>query len=568
MSGKRLQIDDFLIYLIFLPKNNNGIIQTLKPEMRLWGNKWAMEQRFVDNLLIGGGVNRFRDFRSSIFFLIVSIWALLSLSGCGRKTDTAIRFEMEKMMLGADRLSRELLIKGASLSEEDLDTLVEAYHAITLKVSQDPDSLEAAAASDAKKEAWGLASLANTRIGILYLDHSLYDQAIYHFEAVINHLATSDLQKNAVLNYMARTNAKAKRFIEAAAFYDSLAYGYRRIAVPGSPNFDALGAPIKAAEMWLMAGDSREFGKRLESARDYYNDLIRKYPDSPLGSAAIGKLAASYLKERKYTEAIEVLELTRDQNTGFIPSNILMMIADIYTKNLKDFPNAEQTYLEFISSHPDNKQLGSAYLGLGLSLFEQKRFAESRKAVGDIEKLPRVSQEAVLEANYLIALCYDNEDRWELSKSQLDYIQGSFPGTGKAFEAALYIANRYRSTGQTELARKAFDDAEKYISRYVDPTGANPVSVSRAMGYLVRCYIEQEDYEKGSRVLKQLYQNFPQLPEGKYAPLKLADLYENALHDTAGAVSWLRTFVDNNPENDDLENVMAHIRRLETATDK
>ena len=527
-----------------------------------------MQQRFVDNLLIGGGLKKSGDIRLSIFLLTASLLFLLLAAGCGQKTDTTLRFEMEKMMVGADRLSRELSIKGASLSEEDLNILVEAYHAITLKVSPARDSLEVSAASDAKKETWALASLANTRIGILYLNHRLYDEAIYHFEAVINHLATSDLQKIAVFNYMARTNEKAKRFIEAAASYDSLANGYRRVAVPDNPNLDALGAPIRAAEMWLTAGNSREFGKRLERARDYYNDLIQEYPDSPLGSAAIGKLAASYLKERKYAEAIEVLESTRDQNTRLIPPNILMMIADIYMNNLKDFPKAEQTYREFTSSHPDNEQLGSAYLGLGLSLFKQRRFAESRKAAGDIERLPRASREAVLEANYLIALCYDNEDRWELSKGQLDYIQGSFPGTDKAFEAALYIANRYRSTGQAELARKAFDDAEKYISRYVDQTGANTVSVSRAMGYLVRCYIEQEDYEKGSQILMQLYQNFPQLPEGRFAPLKLADLYENALPDTARAVSWLRTFVDNNPENDDLENIMAHIRRLETATDK
>lgn len=533
-----------------------------------WGNGWVMQQRFVDNLPVGGGVKKFSNFRLSIFLSAVSIWALLSFAGCGMKTDTTIRFEMEKMMVDADRLSRELSIKGPSLTPEDLNALVEAYTAITLKILPPGDSLEVAYASDAKKEGWALASLANTRIGNLYLGHKMYDEAIYYFRAVVDHPATGDHQKSAFIYYIAIAKEKAGHFLEAAASYDSLADRYRKIVEPDSPNLDALGAPIRAAEMWLMAGNSREFGKRLERARDYYNDLIQEYPDSPLGSAAIGKLAASYLREGKYAEAIEVLESTRDQNTGLISPNILMRIADIYMNNLKDFPKAEQTYQEFISAHPDNKQLGPAYLGLGLSLFKQRRFAESRRAVSDIEKLPRVSQEAVLEANYLIALCYDNEDRWELSKGQLDYIQGSFPGTNKAFEAALYTANRYRSMGQTELARKAFDDAEKYISRYVDQTGTNPVSVSRAMGYLVRCYIEQEDYEKGSRVLIQLYQNFPQTPEGRFAPLKLADLYENAIHDSAKAVSWLRAFVDNNPENDDLETVKAHIRRLEAATDK
>ncbi len=236
--------------------------------------------------------------------------------------------------------------------------------------------------------------------------------------------------------------------------------------------------------------------------------------------------------------------------------------------NLRDLRKAEQTYREFISSHPDDRQLASAYLGLGLSLFERRMFAESRQAVGNIEKLNQANQTTVLDANYLIALCYDNEGKWELSKGQLDYIQGSFPGTEKAFEAALYIANRYRSRGQTELAQKAFNDAEKYISRYVDQTGQNLVSISRAMGYLVRCYTEQEDYEKGSQILMQLYQNFPLLPEGRFAPIKLANLYETALYDTSKAIYWLKAFVDGNPENENLETLKARIRRLDAATGK
>ncbi len=513
-------------------------------------------------------MKRFRNFSLSIFLSAVSIWALLSFAGCGKKTDTTIRFEMEKMMVNADRLSREFSIKGPLPALEDLNALVEVYTAITLKISPPGDSLEVADASDAKKEGWALASLANTRIGNLYLGRKMYDKAVYYFRAVVDHPATGDHQKSAFIYYIAIAKEKAGHFLEAAASYDSLANRYRKIVEPDSPNLDALAAPIKAAEMWLTAGNPGEFEKRLERARDYYNDLIQEYPDSPLESAAIGKLAASYLRQRKYTEAVKVLESTRNENTGFISPNILMTIADIYMKNLGDFRKAGQTYREFISSHPDDKQLGSAYLGLGITLFKQRMFAESRKAVSTIEKLPQADQKIVLEANYMIALCYDNEGKWELSRSQLDYIQGSFPGTGKAFEAALYIANRYRSKGQTKLARKAFDNAEKYISKYVDQTGTNPVSVSRAMGYLVRCHIGQEDYDRAAETLMKLYRSFPQLPEGKFAPLKLADIYENAVYDTAGAIHWLNAFVNGNPENENLETLKARIRRLEAATGK
>lgn len=511
-------------------------------------------------------MKKLSDLKPSIFLLTVTIGVLLFFGSCGQKTDTAIRFEMEKMMTDADRLSRKLSIKGPSLSEADLNILVEAYTAITLKIAPPGDSQEASDASEAKREAWALASMANTRVGVLYLGHKLYDKAVYHFETVINNPATSDLQKNAITNYIALTMERAGRYLEAAAYYDSLATGYRKTVELNSPNLDALDAPIKAAEMSFMAGDREGFRERLVKARAYYEDLIGEYPDSPLESAAIGKMAASYLKQRRFAEAIDILESTRDESTGFISPNILMTIANIYMNNIGDFRKAEQTYRQFISSHPDNKQLGTAYLGLGLSLFRQRLFAESRMAVGDIEKLPDVSQEAVQEANYLIALSHDKEGNWELCKGQLDYIQLSFPGTDKAFEAALYIANHYRSKEQTELARKAYYDAEKYISRYVDQTGTNPVSASQAMGYLVRCYEDQEDYDKAAQTLTQLYQNFQQLPEGRFAPLKLADLYENAIYDTAKAVYWLRAFVDDNPENDNLETLTARIRRLEAAT--
>jgi TolA-binding protein len=527
-----------------------------------------MQQPSVNYSFVRGGVKRSADFRFSGVLLGVSFLVSLFLFGCGQKSDTAIRFEMEKMMSKADRLRRELSMKGASLSEDDLYTLVEAYRAISLKTAAPQDSLEVAAASDAEKETWALASLANTRIGVLYLDHKIYDEAIHHFEIVINNPATSDLQKNAVMNYMAVTKEKAKQFLEAAAFYDSLASGYRKIAVPETPNLDALGAPFKAAEMWLLAGDRRGFNERMDRARAYYRSLIREFPDSPLESAAIGKLAASYIRQSRFAEAVEVLESTRDEDTGLLSPTILMRIADIYMNNLRDFAKAGQTYREFISYYPSEGQIGSAYLGLGLSLFQRRKFTESRETVGNIEKLPRVDQKTVLEANYLIALCYDNEGKWELSKGHLDYIQGSFPGTDKAFEAALYIANRYRSKGQTELARRAYDDAEEYISRYADQAGANSASVSRAMGYLVRCYIDQEDYDRAAQTLMQLYQSFPQLPEGRLAPLKLADLYENAIFDTAKAIHWLKTYVDSNPENDNLEAIKERIQRLEAVTEE
>jgi tetratricopeptide (TPR) repeat protein len=470
---------------------------------------------------------------------------------------------MERMLSEADRLQDRLLLKNRNLTEAEQQQLVDAYSAIAAKATPPPNSSEAQSASDDKKQTWAIGSLALTRIGILYLNNEKSEKAYESFKAVFDNPATTAVQKNAVTSYMANIMEKMSRYSDAAMLYDTLATGYIPIIVPQNPNMDALEAPIKAANMWDKAGNPEKSNSSMESARKYYSLLAEKYKGTLMEPAAIGKIAATYIQQQRYTEAIDIMKSVKDDSSGQISPGVLLMIGDLYMKYLKDYTSAERIYRDFVQLYPDNQDLGTAKLGVGLSLFEQTKYREARKAVEDIEKMPKAKPQVIVQSIYLIAMCFDHEDKWELAKGQLEYIQSSFAGTNESFDAGLYLVNHYRTRGLPDIKQKEFNDQVEYINKFINMNNSDISSVSRAMGYLVRAYSENNQMDKATEQLILLHDRYPQLPEGKFAPLRLSDIYENVLFDSAKAVNWLKIFLNDNPDAGDRDKVKAHIEELE-----
>jgi tetratricopeptide (TPR) repeat protein len=495
--------------------------------------------------------------------ILVAVAVLMTISGCSKKTDLSIRFEMEKLLTKADRLQDQIKQKGQNYSSEDMKSLVDAYSQISTMIASPKDILEAKNASKERQQAWAISSLASTRIGNLYLSQKLYDKAFDSYKSVADNPATTQIQRNAIINYMALSLEMSKRFPEAAAIYDTLAEEYLPLIVPASPNMDALDAPIKAAQMWLKAGDDTKYQAGMEKARSYFNNLATQYKGTLMESAALGKIAATYIEQKEFVQAVATLKSVPPDSSTHTSPSILLMIADIYMNDLKDYPNAEKVYREFVECYPTHERIAPATLGVGLSLFEQGKYSDARKSVAKIDKLPKADQRSVAEGFYLAGLCYEKEDKWDLARGQFDMVQASFPGMNEAFESAIYVADHYRISAQKDLAQKAFDDAVAYINKYIVQNAENPVTCARDMGYLVRAYTENGDLDKAAEQLAQIHERYPQLPEGKLAPLRLADIVENNLHNPQKAVEWLKTFVNENPTADNINDVKSHIETLE-----
>ena len=497
-------------------------------------------------------------------FALPAIMILLAIINfnCSKKTDLALRYDMEKELAKADRASQELFGKNKTPGETEFAGIIDNYKHVAKMVKPAGSLEDVNKASADKKQAWAIADLANMRIGIMYYERKIYDKAYDYFKAANDDLAISKVQKNAVLNYLGLAKERAGQFAEAAQIYAEEAAGYRELITPINPNMDALETPIRVAKMWLRYGDQAKFDAYMDSARAYYDELIRNFPRTPLRNVALGKIAASYMIQNNYPQALEILRATKNDTTGLISPQVMLMIGDIYLKNLKDPAGAEKTYRDFIKAYANDKNIAAGYLGLGLTLYEQDRYRESREAVKKLDKRPSDNKSAVIEGHYLTALCFEKEGNWGQALGRFNFIQATYPGTDKSFESALYIANYYKAKGEPKLAADAFQKAENYINKYTNPETSNEVLATRALGYLVKCYIEEENFPKAIETLSMLHEKHDQLPEGKLASLRLADLCENVLHDTAKAVQWLDIFIRDNPDADNIAEVEAHRRAL------
>ncbi len=494
--------------------------------------------------------------------MALTIMSILMLSAC-QKPDLGLRFKMEKMLSEADRLADQIRQQSQKVSDADLSRLVGTYGQISSMLPPPKDSSEAGSATPERQQAWALASLASTRVGTLYMENKMFEKAYDCFKSVSENPATSALQRNAVIDYMAMALEQLKRYPEAAALYDTVAVNYQSLIAPENPNMDALEAPIKSARMWNSAGYNAKYLDGMNKAREYYSGLASKYRGSLMESAAYGKIAASYIEQQKFPDAISALRSVPPDTSGHTSPAILLMIADLYMNNMRDYTGAENTYREFTQYYPKHPKVASATLGIGLSLYEQGKYPEARKAVDDIDRMAGADQKSVAQSYYLTGLCYENEDKWDVAKGQFDLVEASFPSSDEALEAVLYVANHYRATRNKELAQKAYGDAVEFINKIIDRNKSNPVDCARAEGYLVRAYTENGDIAKATDELVKLHQLYPLLPEGKLAPLRLADINENITHDTQKAMDWLNTYVRENPDAANIGEIQAHIKTLE-----
>ena len=495
--------------------------------------------------------------------VIIFIFLIAAIALCGKKSDLAIRYEMEKMVYNAEQLRKQSTIKDSLLSDEALQSLVVAYQKIADYIPQAKDSFEVAQASEDKKQAWSLASLANIKIGLLYMDAKKYADAYAYFDKVANNPATTPAQLNGVMGYLALSKAKTLDYPEAARFYANYADGYLYIIDPQNPDLNAMEAYLRSAEALKHAGDSSAVAAQFDEARAYYRLIIGKYPDTPAAYLAFGKIIASYLKQARYNDAIKLIETQKERNSNLFEPELLLMMADIYANDFKNSQKAAEAYSEFIKTYPDYDQLASARLGLGLMLFKMQKYADARKAVENIETLPKVKPGQVADSYYLTARCYENENRWEKALNQFDLLVATFPGSAKAYEAKLYMANYYKQKKQTNLATRSFQDAEDYIAKFADPQTGGPTIISQSMYYTAKCYEMQGQYDKAVAQLDSLYHKYPNQSYGQLALLHSADIYETNLNDKARAMDVLNSFIRVYPDANNYDEVVARIQTLQ-----
>ncbi len=115
------------------------------------------------------------------------------------------------------------------------------------------------------------------------------------------------------------------------------------------------------------------------NAVKYYDDLLTRYPESPLATQAQIRIGICYFKLKDYQSSILELKNPRLASlSGNSYAESLYLLANSHYR-VQEYDEAEKSYNEIIAKFPSSDIIRNAYYGLAWTYFQQKKYNDAFK---------------------------------------------------------------------------------------------------------------------------------------------------------------------------------------------
>jgi len=191
------------------------------------------------------------------------------------------------------------------------------------------------------------AARAEVTLGSLYASRGEYDRAQEAFTRLTKGCGTYlDLCGTARLG-LAKIYEAQNRWDQAIAMYEELAKQHPW-AGPG------LAAPLYVAGLYHDHGDEQAAKAAYERAAQFYVERVPQAPTAALKAQAQEYLISIYQRLHQWDKAIAALQELLQEPDGVDKPRVLMEIAAIYERDLKDASKAQDVYSEIVAKYPDD----------------------------------------------------------------------------------------------------------------------------------------------------------------------------------------------------------------------
>jgi tetratricopeptide (TPR) repeat protein len=488
--------------------------------------------------------------RKSHIYLGLCLLILLATLSCSKQKDTEVRYNMERAFFSAEKLKDRLMVNPQAARSEDFTKVVGGYRKV---IEMLPTSMTDV---NQHRQATLLAGSSQLRIADICLLWHNPSQAITELKKVLSDYPENSSQTSLALYKMAQIYQGMGNWDKALENYHLLLdpEKYPPLITQDKPNLELLSIPLNLV---LISQGKKESQLEFENARNYYQKIIRDYPNSLIGSAAKLNLAKTYEINANWKEAIGVLETIKD-SSGAVPTSILLEIGDIYLLKGKDIDNAQLTFEKAISIHPNDTLTAQALLKLGHIYYEQKNYPKSRDILSSISKQFPKQGYVIAQAQYLIAQSYENEGSWDRAINEFEWITTNFPTAVQALEVPLHIAIYYQQHDNPKIAQTFYDKALEQYGELIRKYPKTQLELL-AMKYTARCYTLQNKWEEAVKTLQGVSDKYPQTSEAFEALLTQATIYEQKLNQKEKAketYSRILSGFPNHPSTAEIEKKM------------
>ncbi len=467
------------------------------------------------------------------------LWPLFILGllvGCARESSILPRYKAEKAFFKAGKLYQRILINPNLAQKEDYSRTIEAYRKVIGFQDQDKGrGLE------------DLTTKARLKIAQLYLAQGEYQQTIDEYQKLLNDTKQDkDLQAFVRLS-LAQTYEGMGDLHKAIEEYRTLAESYLSSPPQNKLAQELLPTPLQIPRLYRRLGKGA--ANEYSWARELYQGIVNRWPQTPLALLAQNQIAISYADQGKWREAVNALEgiVKKYPQSPLLPQ-ILFAAGDIYSEKLNLTDQALRTYQQILDNYPEDPLGGRAELSIGRLYLKKGLPAQARKAFQEvIKKFPKDVNSSA-EAQFGIGASYETEGKWDQALNEYRWVLDKYPHTQAALRIPLYLADHYSQAGIENLAKQEYKRAVKTYQGMVEDSPKS-LYAAYAQEKIAQCYLHQKRWREAISSLWSLIRDFPPSRPMINGYLLLGMVYETKLQDKSGALKVYKEFLRRFPNH-------------------
>ncbi len=480
-----------------------------------------------------------RDMRR-IRFLTVSLVCLgLLLSGCSEDSARKSLFEMQKLAYMTNKVAEQINIQPQLSTAADSTRLRDAHASIVAYYLDNRNNPEIVSDSAVLHDMGRLALGSQFALARYYGIHRNVDSVLTSYNRIGTEIPAGRDDIAGAAMGRALTFRAIRQFDSTIAIYDYILSSYDPpLDYYERANNDVIAIPVDKIKIGNSMEDSSLRGKFVAEALRYYAHIKNDYPDYPqLAKTAGVHTSRVYAITEEWDSAIRELEALTD-STGQTQIESMVLIANIYNGPKEDLNKAIDMYRKIIDRKPDSGFIGQSLLRLGVALCAQKKYEDGRRQFVEIKNKFARETRLLAQAQLYYAQTFREQNRWERSMSELQWLMESYPYTDEAFRAARMIPDHFARENDDRMAEIWYERAIEFYKRAV-LNKQGQITALAASSYLADTYQKLEQWDNALETLDKIYASAPRSQLAAKALYNAAMISFQHFNDSLSAQKYL-----------------------------
>ena len=466
---------------------------------------------------------------------ILMLAAVLTLISCNENPAVRMRFHAEKLLYDADRVYRS---GSVGPRRDDAQIAQEAAAGYRKAMDYSLAALDSVDAGDEveQRQLRYLAFRSTNLLSQLHYSARHFDTSVTLLENLLDQVPLQGTSRMTSLLNLGKALQSAGLWDSALAVYSTtLTEFYPPIDDSARVVGSLIQLPFHLYRLAVAVGDSTLAAQRLGLAEAYYRRLETDFPQSETSASAAAILARLYLGIGRPEAAVAELQgLLDPANPAYVKLRI--RIADIMAAELHQYDSAIAIYENIRSNLTEADSLYKPVMQFktALAYLDKGDYELSRQMLVDLKRNYSRYYDLTPQAQQAMAQTFERQDKWSRAETEYKYLIESYRGSEQALATYLYISDKYRSLGQTELADKWLDDAVVYYNRLAERNVGTIFEV-RGLRYKAQVMLRQNEPEEAVHILTSVYDKYPETYPGQQALLEAAGIERRQIGDQVAA---------------------------------